>query len=117
MKNLTEVCLNQASYSRYKGDIEEISFKAGSRTGVMFDIRFKSFEQHLHEEKLVINAINLFGNLGGSFGLVIGFSCFGYISIFLDLIWDNFIVKNILNIFVLKKSNFLHKQQQGLYYS
>ena len=47
MKNLTGTCLNQASYSRYKGDIEAISFKAGSLTGIMFDIRFKSFEQHL----------------------------------------------------------------------
>ena len=50
MWNIAEMCLNQASYKRYRADVDAISVKTGSMRGVVFNIRFQSFDQYLHEE-------------------------------------------------------------------
>ena len=42
----------------------------------------------MFDEMLIVDEIGLLGNLGGLLGLFVGFSIFGYVSIFLDAIVD-----------------------------
>ena len=55
---------------------------------VQFTIRYTSKDADIFEEILIIDEISLIGSLGGSLGLFIGFSFFGYITTFLDVIVD-----------------------------
>ena len=70
------------------------SIGATPYTTISFDVKFNSMDYHVHEEMLVVDEIGLIGNLGGSLGLFVGFSFFGYISLLFDLIWERIISKN-----------------------
>ena len=43
---------------------------------------------NVFEETLIFDIIGLIGSLGGSLGLFVGFSCFGYLSPVLDALFD-----------------------------
>ena len=51
-------------------------------------IRYTSKDADIFEEILIVDEISLIGSLGGSLGLFIGFSFFGYITTLLDVIVD-----------------------------
>ena len=55
---------------------------------VQFSIRYTSKDADVFEEILIVDEISLIGSLGGSLGLFIGFSFFGYITTFMDIIVD-----------------------------
>ena len=55
---------------------------------VQFSIFFTSNNVDVFEEILIVDEISLIGSLGGSLGLFIGFSFFGYITTLLDIIVD-----------------------------
>ena len=49
---------------------------------------FSSNISRVYEEVLIFDSISLLGSLGGSLGLFVGFSFFGYITNFFDAILD-----------------------------
>ena len=67
--------------------IEELN-DATEDMNVFLSIRFPSKDVTIFEEILIFDEISLIGSLGGSLGLFVGFSFFGYITTFLDAILD-----------------------------
>ena len=91
-----EKCLHQKSFKQYTLRVEQVDLENGIEEfdnstedmNVQFSLRFTSNDADIFEEILVVDEISLIGSLGGSLGLFIGFSFFGYITTFLDLIVD-----------------------------
>ena len=91
-----EKCLHQKSFKQYTLRVEQVELENGIEEfdnstedmNVQFSLRFTSNDADIFEEILVVDEISLIGSLGGSLGLFIGFSFFGYITTFLDLIVD-----------------------------
>ena len=52
------------------------------------DMEFSSNIRTVHEEVLILDGIGLLGSLGGSLGLFIGFSFFGYLAKIIDVSVD-----------------------------
>ena len=57
------------------------------------NLKIPSNIQTVHEEVLILDEIALLGYLGGSLGLFIGFSLFGYISTAFDAFFDTCVKK------------------------
>ena len=95
-----EECLKQREIKQYTKRIENIemqlpsnyskniSGKSKANSGLLFFVSFPSKVTNIHEEILIFNDTGLIGSLGGSLGLFVGFSIFGYIITFLDVILD-----------------------------
>ena len=91
-----EKCLHQKSFKQYTLRVEQVDLENGIEEfdnstedmNVQFSLRFTSNNADIFEEILVVDEISLIGSLGGSLGLFIGFSFFGYMTTFLDLIVD-----------------------------
>ena len=60
-----------------------------------FSMMFASNDADIFEEILIIDEISLIGSLGGSLGLFIGFSFFGYITSFFDVIVEKMFYMSI----------------------
>ena len=90
-------CLYQKTFKHYttiaveqvelESVIEELN-NATEDMNVFLSIRFPSKDVTIFEEILIFDEISLIGSLGGSLGLFVGFSFFGYITTFLDVIVD-----------------------------
>ena len=89
-------CLYQQNLKQYTARIEKTELESviedfGNITedmNVQFTLKFTSKDVDIFEEILIVDEISLIGSLGGSLGLFIGFSFFGYITTFLDVILD-----------------------------
>ena len=87
-------CLLQKKFKQYTTRVEQIELEikdinnATEDMNVQFSIVFTSKDADIFEEILIVDEISLIGSLGGSLGLFIGFSFFGYITTFLDVIVD-----------------------------
>ena len=94
-------CLNQKSFKHYTTSVEQLDFDIveedllnGTKPdgtedmNVQFNLYFASTVVDVFEEILIFDEISLIGSLGGSLGLFIGFSFFGYISTLLQVIID-----------------------------
>jgi hypothetical protein len=87
-------CLNQKSFKQYttrveQNDLGEQDLLNGTENmNVQFNLFFASTVVDVFEEILIFDEISLIGSLGGSLGLFIGFSFFGYISTLLQVIID-----------------------------
>ena len=68
--------------------IQDLNMNSTDDMFVQFSIRYTSKDADVFEEILIVDEISLIGTLGGSLGLFIGFSFFGYITTFLDVIVD-----------------------------
>ena len=68
--------------------IQDLNMNSTEDMNVQFTIRYTSKDADIFEEILIVDEISLIGSLGGSLGLFIGFSFFGYITTFLDVIVD-----------------------------
>ena len=60
----------------------------GSKRNIQFYIRSTSNKANIFEEVLIVDEIALVGSLGGSLGLFIGFSFFGYVTPILEAVFD-----------------------------
>ena len=94
METDINTCLNQTSSWRYYAEVEEhqltdTSNNYPSKPRVQFHVDPKSNPIYIlvKEEMLIIDSIDLFGNLGGLLGLFVGFSFFGYSSALIDFIF------------------------------
>ena len=56
----------------------------GNESLIGFYFQFPSKNRILHEEVLIFDEIGLFGSLGGSLGIFLGFSLYGYVTTILD---------------------------------
>ena len=87
-------CLNQKIFKQYttrveQNDLGEQDLLNGTENmNVQFNLFFASTVVDVFEEILIFDEISLIGSLGGSLGLFIGFSFFGYISTLLQVIID-----------------------------
>ena len=89
-------CLNQKSFKQYTTRFEQVDFGSKEQDllngtedmNVQFNLYFASTVVDVFEEILIFDEISLIGSLGGSLGLFIGFSFFGYVTTFLNMIVD-----------------------------
>ena len=90
-------CLNQKSFKHYTTRVEQLDFDVEKKEdllngtedmNIQFNLMFASTVVDKFEEILIFDEISLLGSLGGSLGLFIGFSFFGLITIFLNMIVD-----------------------------
>ena len=84
-------CLAQSTFKHYptvgKDQFTATLYNASEWTNkalIELGIQFSSNIQIVHEEVLILDDIGLLGSLGGSLGLFIGFSFFGYLSKIID---------------------------------
>ena len=87
-------CLEQKKYKLYSARVEEIDminenedFHVDSMNS-QFIFRFSSNKRLVYEEVLILDEIGLIGSLGGSLGLFVGFSFFGYVMPLLEALFD-----------------------------
>ena len=98
-------CLKQKEFTQYSVSTEriEITFNPEFYTNISKNIQFAmnaaSETRTIYEEILIIDDIGLVGTLGGSLGLFVGFSFFGYITPCLELLIDK-----LSNIFTCRRS-------------
>ena len=62
----------------YEGFETTITSSYGAKRNIQFYIRSTSNKANIFEEVLIVDEIALVGSLGGSLGLFVGFSFFGY---------------------------------------
>ena len=91
----TLICLEQKKFKLYSARIENTEIinenEGGDYEDSMnshFVFRFSSKKRHVYEEVLILDEIGLIGSLGGSLGLFIGFSFFGYVMPLLEALFD-----------------------------
>ena len=88
----------QKNFKQYTTRVEQVELVSESviqdlnnvteDMNAQFSITFASKDADIFEEILIVDEISLIGLLGGSLGLFIGFSFFGYITSFFDVIVD-----------------------------
>ena len=60
----------------------------GSKRNLQFMVMSTSNKRNIFEETLIFDDIDLVGSLGGSLGLFVGFSFFGYVTPILEAVFD-----------------------------
>ena len=90
-------CLDQKQFKQFSViakeldiDYEDVSEHFGDKRLVQFLLRLTSKKSNVYEEVLIFDYLGLVGSTGGSLGLFIGFSFFGYVSPILDAVFDKF---------------------------
>ena len=91
---MIDKCLVQKQFKQYTTRVEQVDLEIVKQDmpnttedmNVQFGLMFASNTVDINEEILIVDGISLLGSLGGSLGLFIGFSFFGYITSFLDVI-------------------------------
>ena len=87
-------CLEQKEFRQYSASVQEVEVKmdvadiVNSDRNIQFMLFAGSKARNVYEEVLLVDEIDLIGTLGGSLGLFIGFSFFGYVTPFVDALID-----------------------------
>ena len=89
-------CLQRKEFKHYSGTTEhdEIEYNntvegfVNATMNIEFLVGSESNITNIYEEILIVDNIGLVGSLGGSLGLFVGFSFFGYVTPILDTIFE-----------------------------
>ena len=89
-------CLKQKEFKQYSVKLENIEMElfdqdpnmTMTNLSIVFGLKFATKLRNIYEEVLIFDDIDLLGSMGGTLGIFIGFSIFGYIITFLDFILD-----------------------------
>ena len=91
----TNRCLKQNNRTQYIAKVQDSEIQS-PRKAINFYLSFADKIKIQHREVLIFDEIGLIGTLGGSLGLFIGFSFFGYITPCVETIIDR--MANIFHI-------------------
>ena len=94
---LSIFCLDHIKQCKYKGPNLDVNiFKAKNfypMGEVQVDVLFRvTSEKIIHKEYLIYDGIAMFGSIGGSLGLFVGFSLYDSICFILDSVYN--MIKN-----------------------
>ena len=89
-------CLDQKKFKQYSVTTHEAGIdyenatesNLGADSILQFLIRSTSNKANIFEEVLIFDFLGLVGSIGGSLGLFVGFSFFGYATPMLDAVFD-----------------------------
>ena len=89
-------CLNQKQFKQYSVIAHEagidyenaLESNLGAERILQFLIRSTSNKANIFEEVLIFDFLGVVGAIGGSLGLFVGFSFFGYVTPVLDIIFS-----------------------------
>ena len=95
ISELTQKCLKQSNFKQYSAKTTSMPFSMefSNESIAQFRFKFVSNMRHIREEILVMDSIGLLGSLGGSLGLFVGFSFYGYFDILIEAFMARFIKK------------------------
>ena len=87
-------CLQQKQFKQYsvaritkdEFGTNETEFVTGN--GILMKFKYASNKINVYEETLLVDDTSLVGSLGGSLGLFVGFSFFGYAMPIMETIFD-----------------------------
>ena len=85
-------CLDQKIFKQYSATTSNANVRVDKMTKMIykeemnayFNIKLASKKRNVFEEILILDEIGLVGSLGGSLGLFVGFSFFGYATPILE---------------------------------
>ena len=92
LKEIIQKCLKQRSYKQYLEILNESHTTrdeyAKNKSMIDLSFEFPSNITIIHEELLIHDEISLIGSIGGSLGLFVGFSFYGYATMILDIFFN-----------------------------
>ena len=89
-------CLKLKNNIQYKADFQfTYELEAKNETGIQLLMYFDRLTKNVQRERLVITTADFIGSAGGSLGLFLGFSCFTFLSGFLDRFLSCLVSKRI----------------------
>ena len=96
LKDQIKNCLQQKHYKQYSAaritkddfEIDELQYAFNESMNIQIIFKYASNKTNVYEEVLLFDETSLIGSLGGSLGLFVGFSFFGYAMPIMEVIFD-----------------------------
>ena len=84
-------CLKPSKMTEFEGESFKKSHEVSEETLMLLVAYFLPTKKEVKEETLVLGTREYIGYIGGSLGLLLGFSCYAYITKLIDKVLDSFL--------------------------